>query len=362
MDKNKEQEIKDFQNFIIAEAKSKGKDPNAYAKELGEDGMKEAYKRFQAQKQKKAQKAAHGAKLQYFRTLKNQCPEGEELYYYKKGGSVGCGCKKKEDGGEMKPKKDCGGGPVAKFKKMRQGGQPKVVNGSTKQPTIQGTAKMQEEFKRKQREKERQRKIDEQSLKDYEEGNNGNSDNPPDSKAMSKEYIKKQESKKRSSGGYHTIMADKCGSKVVKKFKKHHQGGSLNGIPFMQEGTPKAGIRYKGGKKDSFKNENHENVDVIMGQKPNFYTHAPVISRIISSDGNDTTFVEVPEHTSFTSIKPRVAKNNWIEDLNNKKIYNNSPEYYIMRRRFSEASLASPGKFKFFVSKPYTPLKYIFGN
>jgi len=33
--------------------------------------------------------------------LKNQCPEGEELYYFKKGGkaSVGCGCKKKEDGG-----------------------------------------------------------------------------------------------------------------------------------------------------------------------------------------------------------------------------------------------------------------------
>jgi len=30
---------------------------------------------------------------------------------------------------------------------MRQGGQPKVVNGSTKQPTIQGTAKMQEERK-----------------------------------------------------------------------------------------------------------------------------------------------------------------------------------------------------------------------
>lgn len=101
MDKNKEQEIKDFQNFIIAEAKSKGKDPNAYAKELGEEGMKEAYKRFQAKKQKKAQKAAHGTKLQYFRTLKNQCPEGEELYYYKKGGSVGCGCKKKEDGGEV---------------------------------------------------------------------------------------------------------------------------------------------------------------------------------------------------------------------------------------------------------------------
>ena len=27
-----------------------------------------------------ARKAAHGAKLQYIKKLKNQCPEGEELY------------------------------------------------------------------------------------------------------------------------------------------------------------------------------------------------------------------------------------------------------------------------------------------
>lgn len=46
-----------------------------------------------------SQKARHGAKLNYIKSLKNQCAEDEELYYYKKGGSVGCGCKKKEDGG-----------------------------------------------------------------------------------------------------------------------------------------------------------------------------------------------------------------------------------------------------------------------
>ena len=201
-------------------------------KELKDSGqLQEDYQDFE---KALAKKVAHGTKLNYFRTLKNQCAEDEELYYYKNGGAVECGCKKK--GGEVKTEKDCGGGAVAKFKKMRQGGQqPKVVNGSTKQPTIQGTAKMQEEFKRKQREKERQRKIDEQSLRDYEEGNNGNSDNPPDSKAMSQEYIKKQESKKRTLGIKTKLDHLKCGGEAVKKFKKHQQGGSLNGIPFIRK-------------------------------------------------------------------------------------------------------------------------------
>ena len=73
----------------------------------------EEYKAAMESQQKQAQKALHGAKLQYIRSLKNQCPEGEELYYYKKGGSVGCGCKKKEDGGEIKESKDS---VVSKFK------------------------------------------------------------------------------------------------------------------------------------------------------------------------------------------------------------------------------------------------------
>jgi len=41
-------------------------------------------------------------KLNFIKSLKHQCPEGEELYYYKKGGMVECGCKGKrmmEEGG-----------------------------------------------------------------------------------------------------------------------------------------------------------------------------------------------------------------------------------------------------------------------
>lgn len=109
---NKE-EIKEFQNYLIQEAQAQNKDPEKYVKELGEDGLKEAYQRFQKSKKRKAQKAAHGAKLQYFKSLKHQCAEDEELVYYKKGGSLGCGCvkKKMEEGGQT-PKKS----PVDKFR------------------------------------------------------------------------------------------------------------------------------------------------------------------------------------------------------------------------------------------------------
>jgi hypothetical protein len=58
--------------------------------------------------------------LNYFKSLKNQCAEDEEVVYYKKGGSVSCGCKKKEDGGQVKKAEE---GWKAKFKarKMQSG-------------------------------------------------------------------------------------------------------------------------------------------------------------------------------------------------------------------------------------------------
>lgn len=99
-------EIEEFQQYVIAEAQSQNKNPEQYIKELGQEGLKEAYKRFQAHKKKQAQKAAHGAKLQYLKALKNKCAEDEQLVYYKKGGVVDCGCVKKEEGGKAAPEKE----------------------------------------------------------------------------------------------------------------------------------------------------------------------------------------------------------------------------------------------------------------
>ena len=98
-------------------------------------------------------------------------------------------------------------------------------------------AKSKEEAEIKAR-KERDRK----SLEDYEKGTYDNSDNPPDSRAMSKEFVKKYDKKQKKEKGGTVVdkfKSAKCGSKM----KKHQQGGSLNGIPFYQEGTPKGGLK-----------------------------------------------------------------------------------------------------------------------
>lgn len=69
----------------------------------------------QAEKEqtKQAQKAEHGAKLQYLKSLKNKCNEDEELVYYKKGGTIDCGCQKKKGGEINKDKSD---NPIERFK------------------------------------------------------------------------------------------------------------------------------------------------------------------------------------------------------------------------------------------------------
>lgn len=103
-----EQELQQaFIQFLAYKSGAKDqKQLEQYIQSLGEDGLKQAYNEFQQMMQQQTQKAAHGAKLNYFKKLKNKCAEDEELVYYKKGGSVNCGCVKKEQkGGKTEPKK-----------------------------------------------------------------------------------------------------------------------------------------------------------------------------------------------------------------------------------------------------------------
>jgi hypothetical protein len=64
--------------------------------------------------------ARYGAKLNYIRSLKGECPEGQEVKYFKQGGQMKCKCVDKAAGGEkvkdgkkeiadFKKKKACGG-------------------------------------------------------------------------------------------------------------------------------------------------------------------------------------------------------------------------------------------------------------
>lgn len=73
------------------------------------------------QEMESVQKAEQGAKINYLKKLKGQCPEGEELVYFKKGGMLSCGCQKKQNGGEVKkPKENKKSNPIEEFKKSKK--------------------------------------------------------------------------------------------------------------------------------------------------------------------------------------------------------------------------------------------------
>lgn len=81
--------------------------------QLGEDGLKKAYAEFmQMMQQQQVQAAKFGAKINYIRSLRGQCPEGYELQYYKAGGQLCKKCIRKQMMQEEKEPQN----PVDQFK------------------------------------------------------------------------------------------------------------------------------------------------------------------------------------------------------------------------------------------------------
>lgn len=168
--------------------------------------------------QNKTQSARHGAKLQYLKSLKHQCAEDEEVVYFKKGGSVGCGCKKKKmaEGGKTSKKKSA----VDNFKNRKQD-----------QATKDSIAVNRDE----------NYDIENSRPGKWVENKKYNSKDPnsrthiwvPD---RTKAPYKKEDGGKvnKNCGGASVVakFKAKCGAKM----KKHQQGGSLNGIPFIRKG------------------------------------------------------------------------------------------------------------------------------
>lgn len=66
--------------------------------------------------------ARHGAKLNYIKGLKGECPDGYYKAYYKAGGQVCPVCKKKQEQQQKVESAKCG-------KKMRRGAVTKAMNG-----------------------------------------------------------------------------------------------------------------------------------------------------------------------------------------------------------------------------------------
>ena len=118
---NQEELQKAFMTFLIEDARAQGmqiqseQDLQAYAEQLGKEGIQAKYQEFMA-KMQGGQVAKLGAKLNYIKKLKGDCPEGEEVVYFKKGGRVckACQGKKAEKGAKVKT------GPIAEWKAMRK--------------------------------------------------------------------------------------------------------------------------------------------------------------------------------------------------------------------------------------------------
>lgn len=69
----------------------------AAIQQLGEEGLKQAYEEFmQLIQQQQVQAAKFGAKINYIKKLRGQCPDGYDLQYYKSGGQLCKKCIKKQ--------------------------------------------------------------------------------------------------------------------------------------------------------------------------------------------------------------------------------------------------------------------------
>lgn len=233
-------DTKGLQKEFIAWCKANKKSPKSeqetkqlfvsFMKEKHPEEYKAAVANQQKQQQQQAQKAAHGAKLNYFKSLKNQCAEDEEVVYYKKGGSVTCGCKKKEQGGEV-PTAKCGSA-VEKFKarKAQKGDTlARIADATGSQGGFKKAQQAKTESQKENKKKAFEAKWKKNQVvvgKDLKKGNNNVT--KKEREDVTKDACGAKMKKKEDGGVVAKFKAARCGSKL----KKHQEGGSLNGIPF----------------------------------------------------------------------------------------------------------------------------------
>ena len=112
---NEQQLQQAFIQFLAQKTGAKSQEELEKAiQQMGEEGLKQAYAEFmQLLQQQQVQAAKFGAKLNYIKKLRGQCPDGYEVSYYKVGGTLCKKCRKKQimqDGGDLPQD------PIAQFK------------------------------------------------------------------------------------------------------------------------------------------------------------------------------------------------------------------------------------------------------
>ena len=211
MDNNKkltdkeQQELNNFKKWLEAKKYSP----------KNQDEVKKYYAEYQKEKAKASEaqtkKAAHGTKLTYFKSLKNQCAEDEEVVYFKKGGSVRCGCKKKEDGGEIAKAQN--GSAVDKFKnrkkeiKQEPSKQDQAARDSIRINSVKG----------------------DDELEATRPGNYkpNPKHNPKDPNSRTHIWVPDRTKEPYNKDKKDKVKKD-CGGSAIAKFKKHFWGGKLN--------------------------------------------------------------------------------------------------------------------------------------
>ena len=235
-------DTKGLQKEFISWCKANKKSPKSeqetkqlfvsFMKEKHPEEYKAAMENQKKQQQQQAQKAAHGAKLQYFKSLNHRCAEDEEVVYYKKGGSVTCGCKKKEQGGEV-PTAKCGSA-VEKFKAARKAQKgdtlARIADATGSQGGFRKAQKAKEEAKKEDKKKDFENKWKKNQVvvgKDLKKGNNNVT--KKEREDVTKDKKGSKINKNCGGSAIAKFKAARCGSKL----KKHQEGGSLKGIPFI---------------------------------------------------------------------------------------------------------------------------------
>ena len=274
----------------------------------------------QETQQQQVQAAKHGAKLKYVKSLKNMCEEDEELYYYKKGGSLGCGCRKKENGGEIKKAEQ---GAVARFKEDYKKQQNKtsispndtvhIQNPKTKKMEVRDLSGKHKQYKpltKEEYQKQSNSKKNDIDLKGYKKGGKTEKD-------CGGSKIKFQKK-----GGE---VCPKCG-KVhaagmgcdVAKFKKHQQGGKT----LWNYRSPE--IKNKGEK-------NIYEESSFTSDPDKFGRTATIYQRIYPDEkgsfNNDTIYNAVI-HTPYSSYGTWGSKSNMTPKNVMNKPFNNWRDYF----------------------------------
>lgn len=136
---------------------------NDYIQDLGQEGLQRELEKFEelmTQGTEQVPAAAKGAKLNYIKSLRGQCPEGFEMQYFKKGGVMCSQCIKKAKAQKAPTKaeqgtkvvqdfkadmKKCGGKMKGKMKKKEDGGKVKTIPGvlDTKENKLSPKSKVQ---------------------------------------------------------------------------------------------------------------------------------------------------------------------------------------------------------------------------